>query len=223
MAKILTPFQKEFLKVFGESKLKNFFIWSGGTALSFYYLQHRLSEDLDFLSQELLPGDYFISEFLEITKKMNIEKIEERKQFNRHIFWIAKKKEVLKTEFVFYPFPFIDRPKKIKKFKIKIDSLKDILTNKTHALYERVEPKDVFDIYCILKEKKISFLQIFKWVKKKFGVEIDPVFFSAKCFEAASQLKDLRPIILKKDLFSLQEIQKFFQASAEKYLKKKIK
>ena len=49
---ILTPFQKQALKAIGESPLVDNFYLTGGTALSAFYLQHRLSEDLDFFSPD---------------------------------------------------------------------------------------------------------------------------------------------------------------------------
>lgn len=48
MAQILTPQQELALEAISQSNLAKQFYFSGGTALSHYYLQHRLSEDLDF-------------------------------------------------------------------------------------------------------------------------------------------------------------------------------
>jgi len=179
MLNLLSKFQQEVLKEVSNSEFGNLFVWSGGTALSYYYLQHRDSFDLDFMSQDLFPDDFMISEIKKIAEKLDVKKIEEQKSYNRFIFWITKN-DTLKLEFVFYPFPHIKKPKIIKGFNIKIDSIEDILTNKVHAAFERSEPKDVFDLYCIFKNKEIDFAIVFEWVKKKFGVEIDPVLFSSK-------------------------------------------
>lgn len=223
MPEILTNFQKELLKEIGKSKLSSFFIWFGGTALSYYYLQHRKSYDLDFLSKELLPDDYLLSQVNKIAENLKVKEIEEHKRFNRHEFWLKRGKENLKIEFVFYPFPDIKRPKNLEEFNIKINSIEDILASKTHAIFERTEPKDVFDFYCILQEKKIEFFSVFKWVKRKFGVEIDPVLFASKILEGASRLSEIRPIVLKKKFLNPNKMEKYFESKAEKYLKKKIK
>lgn len=220
--KILTDFQKGVLKEIGKSQLARFFVWSGGTALSFYYLQHRLSVDLDFMSQDLFRDESLLIELRKIAKVLDIKSIEEQKIFNRQEFWLKKNKETLKTEFVFYPFPFIKRPKRLKEFNIKIDSLEDMLTNKAHAAYERSEPKDIFDIYCILLTKKVSFLKIFKWVEKKFGVKIDPVLFTSNVLKGADRLEEIKPLILKRGFFKLSAIKDYFQREAEIYLKKRI-
>lgn len=219
---ILTNFQKEALKEVGKSELSRFFIWSGGTALSFYYLQHRLSVDLDFMSQDLFRDEYLLTEIGKIAENLGVRNIEEQKKFNRHEFWLKKGKEILRIEFVFYPFPRIKPPQKLKEFNIKIDSIEDMLTNKAHAAYERSEPKDIFDLYCILLIKKINFFRIFKWVEKKFGVKIDPVLFTSKALEGAEKLKEMRPLRPKKKFFKPSSIKIYFQKQAEIYLKKKI-
>lgn len=223
MPKILTGFQKKVLKEIGKSELSRFFIWSGGTALSYQYLHHRLSIDLDFMSQDLLPDEYLLGQIKKIAKNLRVKKIEEQKKFNRHEFWLKKNKETLRIEFVFYPFPYIKKPNKIKGFNIKIDSIEDILTNKVHTVYERTEPKDVFDFYCILQVKKVNFLKILKWVEKKFSVEIDPVLFISKAIQGADSLNKIKPLVFKKELFKPDKIKEYFQKEVENYLKRKIK
>ncbi len=220
--KILTVFQKNVLAEIGKSQLSRFLVWSGGTALAFYYLQHRFSSDLDFMSQELLRSDYLLIEIKNIAQNLQIQSIKSQKRLNRQEYWLQKKQEILKTEFVFYPFPFIKAPKKLKEFNLKIDSLEDMITNKVHAAYERSEPKDAFDIYCILQTRKIGFLQTFKWVKKKFGVEIDPVLFTSRLLQGVEKLEEIKPLVLKKEFFKVSAIQDYFQQEAKTYLRKKI-
>lgn len=222
MLEYLSNFQREILKEIGKSELSRYFVWSGGTALSYCYLQHRNSFDLDFMSIDLFPDDFMLAEIKKITKNAAVKKTEEQKIYNRHIFWLTKK-ETLKLEFVFYPFPNVKKPKMFKEFGIKVDSLEDILTNKAHAAFERTEPKDVFDFYSILKKKKVKFLTVFDWAKKKFGVEIDPVLFASKILEGAEKLSEIKPIVLKKDLYNPEKIKSFFEKEARHYLRKKIK
>jgi len=221
MPKFLSNFSKEVLKEIGKSELSKYFIWSGGTALAYWYLQHRKSFDLDFMSTDLFPDEFILSEIKKIANNLKTKKIEEQKIYNRYNFWFIKK-ETLKLEFIFYPFPNIRKTERLKEFGIKIDSLEDILTNKMHAVFERSEPKDVFDFYSIIKEKKIKFLTIFNWVNKKFGVEIDPVLFSSKVLEGADRLKEIKPMVIKKGLYKPENIRSFFEKEAQNYLKKKI-
>lgn len=223
MVEILTNFQKKVLKEIGKSELSSFFVWSGGTLLSYKYLFHRKSFDLDFFSQELFSGDFLLTHIKKIAQNLKIKKIKEYKKLNRHEFWLEGKKDILKIEFVFFPFAFIKKPNKIKELGVKGDSLEDILTNKIHAVFERSEPKDVFDIYCIFQKRKFKFLTVLNWIKKKFGVEIDPVFLTAKILEGTEKLDLIKPLILKKEFFQPQKIKKFFEKKVFGYLKKKMK
>lgn len=50
----LTPLQRRFLDAFSKTELTKDFFLTGGTALAHFYLQHRLSEDLDFFAE--VPG-----------------------------------------------------------------------------------------------------------------------------------------------------------------------
>ena len=221
MAKeILTPFQEEVVKKMGQSGLSSHFIWSGGTALSYQYLKHRKSYDLDFFSKDLFPDNYLLIQIKTIAKSLKIKKLEEQKKFNRQEFWLKKDNETLKVEFVFYPFPNIKKPRKVKKFNIKIDSLEDILTNKTHSIFERSEPKDVFDLYCILQKRKTKFSVILKWVEKKFGVEIDPVLWASEILRGAEKLDQIKPLIFKKELYHPNKIKNYFINQSTQYLHK---
>lgn len=123
----------------------------------------------------------------------------------------------------FYPFLDIRKSKRVKEFNIKINSIEDILTNKAHAIFERSEPKDVFDFYWILKKRKIKFPLVFRWVERKFGVETNPVLFVSKILEGVDRLDKIKPLILKKEFYIPSEIKNYFQKEAQNYLKRKIK
>jgi len=56
-----------------------------------------------------------------------------------------------------------------------------------------------------LQKQKIKFLLIFKWIKKKFGVEIDPVLLVSKILEGAKKLKEIKPLILKKEFYQTEK------------------
>ncbi len=62
---LLTPLQKEFMSVFSRIPDQEHFYLTGGTALSEFYLGHRLSFDLDLFTsdQEIItPVSYQIQE-----------------------------------------------------------------------------------------------------------------------------------------------------------------
>lgn len=217
---LLTSFQREWLAAIGGSELKKHLVWSGGTALNFAYETFRLSEDLDFLSRELLPGDYLLTHIRSLAKKLRVTKIEEQHKFNRHQIFVQRNKDSLKVEIVYYPFPPLRKPKLLGEFGLRVDALEDIAANKAHALFERVEPKDVVDVYVVLKKLKISIPALLKLTQKKFGTEIDPALFAAKALEVAEHLKSIRPLLLKN--ITAKEIKEFFQEQGARYLKKQL-
>lgn len=50
--RIFTKIQEDFIFEFSKTEFKEIFYLTGGTALSVFYLKHRLSEDLDFFTEE---------------------------------------------------------------------------------------------------------------------------------------------------------------------------
>jgi predicted nucleotidyltransferase component of viral defense system len=220
---ILNNFQAQTLKAASKSELSNYFYWSVGTALAYAYLQHRYSEDLDFLSEELLPDELVLALVKEISKQLNVDRTEQRKIYNRNEFIFFRKKQNLKLEFVYYPFINHKKPHILKEFGIKISSIEDIAINKVHALYERGEPKDVFDLYLILQKRKLTIRLLLRLVKEKFGTDIDYVQLNAQALKAIDRMKDIKPLMISKTLYKADEMRDFFQTEANKYLRKKVK
>lgn len=220
---ILNNFQKSALKELGKSELAKHFYWSGGTALAYGYLQHRFSEDLDFMSQELLPEDYLFQLVKNLSGNLKIKKIEQKKIYNRGEFIFYKNNQSLKLEFVYYPFKNYKKTRLLKEFNVRISSLEDIAINKIHALYERSEPKDIFDLYWILAKSKLNLKFLIKGVEKKFGVEIDLALFIVKTINTIEKLDGIQPLIFKKFLCQKEKMRKYFQNEANRYLKKYIK
>lgn len=211
---ILTKFQKEVLKIMGKNEFfRNNFYWCGGTALSYCYLKHRLSEDSDFFSKDLFAQEVLLKKFNEL----GLEKIGYFEKLNRQRFIVKRGKRNLQLEFVYFPFKPIGGLKLIKEFNIKINSLKDLAANKILAVYERHEPKDVFDIYFILHKKRFNLKKLLEDVNKKFGVEIDEADLAAKILRGVEELKKIKPLLLEeKDFY--KEIKDFFSEKASRYL-----
>ena len=94
--KILSPLQNKFIGLFAKNKiLTRRFYLTGGTALAAYYLQHRYSEDLDFFS--LGPIDILaLNIFLKESKsELQIEKTDFQQSFNRNLFFLHTKKDIV--------------------------------------------------------------------------------------------------------------------------------
>jgi len=113
---LLTIHQKRVLELIAsEDYFTTRFYFTGGTALSEFYLRHRLSEDLDFFSeyQEINPSA--ITRFIELhAKKLEIEKFDTRNVFGLWTFFLTfSDRETLKVDFSFYPFPRIEKGMKL--------------------------------------------------------------------------------------------------------------
>jgi len=137
----------------------------GGTALSLFYFNHRLSIDLDFVPIE---GD-------ETMHKEMLKGCLSKKGY-RTIIGAFKNQFIIQFEDVSTKIEIFKPNQKIKKVEKKIfggtellvASLEDILKMKIDAYKERKEARDAFDIYFILKSKEESLDELYSLLRK-FG------------------------------------------------------
>lgn len=214
--KILTHYQEKILNLISKEKpfAENFYL-TGGTALSAFYLKHRLSEDLDFFSEkefDVIVIDAFLKK---IRPDLNIKDIDYQKAFNRNIFMLRYPKETLKIEFTYYPFEQVEKPKLIGG--VRVDGLLDIAVNKVFSITQRTSARDFIDVYFILKKNKdITFDGLIKKARIKFDWHIDPLHLGTQ-LSKAKHARDL-PIMLEK--IDPQIWQDFFLNEARKLSKK---
>lgn len=99
---ILTECQKALLARFGASALREAFYVTGGTALSAFYLQHRLSEDQDFFTE----NDFGIEDILDFVKSLpGVQDTQYERKYDRRIFLLRyPNSHAMKVEFTRYPF-----------------------------------------------------------------------------------------------------------------------
>jgi predicted nucleotidyltransferase component of viral defense system len=207
---LLNKQQKEFLKFFScRPELYQRFYFSGGTALSEYYLQHRYSEDLDFFSEEeIIAAD--LNLFLTTHKSdFGAKQIQYQSSFNRNIFFLhyADNAE-LKLEFTYYPFTRIDKGLQIDN--IQIDSVLDIAVNKVFTLTQQVRGRDYFDIYMICQKYKFVFADLLKKARQKFDYPINYLELGKNLYKIKTFLDD--PILLKE--INRDNVEKYFLALA---------
>ncbi len=218
----LTPLQKETLILFSKSPLKDKFYWTGGTLLSFYYMHHRRSEDIDFFTNEKFNFEE-VNNFAESLKEpLHLKNIESNKIYDRWEFFL-KNKDKLKVEFVLYDHKRLKPTKKWRN--MQIDSLEDMATNKTMALIGRNDPKDLVDMYFILSKRKFRIQTLLKWVNKKFGVEMSQSTFWSEAFKSFKYLDRIKPLLLgnKKENGELvEEMKDYFISQSNGYLHKII-
>ena len=161
--RILTLSQVTFLREYVQSDLRNVFRLTGGTALSAFYLEHRISEDLDFFSSEKVAL-YSLERVLKAMECASI--ISYTKQFDRNLFHIElQDASFLKVEFTFYPLRSIEEPHTIEG--MRVDSFLDIVVNKLCAIADRLDVKDFVDLYWALKKGNLSLNRLLDLAEKK--------------------------------------------------------
>lgn len=208
---ILTSQQKLFFKVFSQNKnfSKNFYL-TGGTALAEFYIPYRLSEDLDFFSENEVDSKQILTFFASSKKILGYSKIDFNTSFNRNIFFLNFNKYQLKLEFTYFPFPQVEKAKIIEG--VKIDSITDIAVNKLFTIYQNPRSRDFMDLYMIQKKYKFRTDELLKKAKAKFDWHIDLLKLGSQ-FLLAKELKDYPKLIAKLD-------EKDWQSHFEKEAKK---
>lgn len=205
--------------IFDEVCLSNFlkknFYFTGGTTLSAVYLQHRLSEDLDFFSQEkfdTLPILNLITQWGQKHKfKTNYEEKEVVKIFNLEF----TDGEKLKVDFGYYPYKRLRKGKFIDA--VEVDSLFDIAVNKLQTIRQRSEVKDFVDLYFLLKE--FTVWDLMEGARVKFRMEPDPYLIAVDCLKSRN-FENL-PVMLKP--LSLDQLKAFYKDLAKQLGRKIIK
>jgi predicted nucleotidyltransferase component of viral defense system len=217
MAKtILNSFQQKTLEIFKNSVLVKQFYLSGGTALAEFYLQHRLSEDLDFFTKEELNLEELKKFINLVAKKTGIIEIKFQHGFGLYSFFLKDKKQLNKIDFGQYPFGPIE---KLNNFNgIYVESLYDIAVNKAQTIAFRPRLRDFIDLYFILQQKKDwTFQELLKKSFEKFEMKADDLQIGENLLEVKN-LADMPKMIKKVEL---SKVQYFFLGELNK-LKKEI-
>lgn len=204
MRTILTPFQKAILEEICKDKfIIDNFVFGGGTALSEFYLQHRLSEDLDFFTENEISFEKLRTSMDKIAKKLKIKSVEYREIQSAKVFFLKRGgKEVIKTDFNYFPYYHFERGKKYKN--LTVQSLADIATSKLDTILNRKQARDFVDFYFLQKEHPFSLEFLLKRIKEKFRWKVDPLYL-ASCFLKAENLQDYPKMIKtfsRKDMIS---------------------
>jgi len=218
MAKtILTPFQTKLLNILASDPyIAKRFYFTGGTVLSEFYLQHRLSEDFDLFSEREVYLPQIVSFLTKIKSKIGIIEREHRPFMGLHSFMLHLKGErKFKIDFNFYPHPRINIGKKYKN--LHIDSLYDIAVNKVHTMFMKPRARDFVDLYFIFRETDFKLERLILDAKAKFDWHIDPLLLGSQ-MRKVTILTDL-PKMLKP--FNVKDMEKFFLSLA-KNLENKI-
>lgn len=220
-----TALQKKIIDAFKSTDLARKFYLTGGTLLAVRYLGHRDSYDLDFFTGEPFTLAQVKKEIDTLVAVAKLKVTDVRHIADRWQWEVKKGSEHTKLELVWYNF----KPLKRHLFwqGIMVDSLDDIAANKMMALMERHEPKDIFDIYHIIKKTHWSFSRLSGLLKNKFGVAIVPQTFFADAEIALKRLEAIRGMLLIKKAQNqdkiLNDVRKYFHREARRFLHSQLR
>ncbi|OGX39314.1 MAG: hypothetical protein A3G91_04805 [Omnitrophica WOR_2 bacterium RIFCSPLOWO2_12_FULL_50_9] len=165
---LISPVQEKILQDFGKVKDSNQFYLTGGTALAYFYLNHRQSNDLDFFTSAEEIIDPFSRQ---LEKHLAAQGFESQRQRSFHFFVeliVSLKGETtlihlaLDSAFRFEPariFPGYPD--------LKVDGLTDIASNKLLALFGRAALRDFIDVYFLLQDRRFSREQLAEAARQK--------------------------------------------------------
>lgn len=215
---ILTKEQKVILDLISKDKYlaKNFY-FTGGTALSNFYLKHRYSNDLDFFSTNKIEQDIILTRIndwsLKYGFKIQSRFVEVVYRFNL----IFPSGADIKVDFGHYPYPQIEEGQRFNS--MAIDSLRDIATNKLTTVNQRTDIKDFVDLYFLLTEY-FTIWDLLYGFEVKFKNMFMDMLLLAEDFLKVDDFKDL-PKMIKP--LTLDELKKFFREKAMEIGKKAVK
>lgn len=189
---------------------------AGGTAI-FFYLNHRVSVDLDFFTEFNFTPEKLFFHLQQCFEKVSLEVLEDE----TIIAFLTDNK--IKFSMFHLPYPLIQNLH-FHNLEPGIDcplaSLEDIVAMKSIAIAQRGSAKDFFDLFCIIKHKHITFNDVFNFVKNKYNIDdsymyhlkISFVFFEDAEEEAKSIItldKKNNPQIMSAQLWN--EIKTFYK------------
>ena len=212
--RILTANQSDFLLEFAGSELKDVFRITGGTALSAFFLEHRLSEDLDFFSSEKI-SIHICEQFLSGLRCGSV--FSATRKFDRNIFLLKHKDgAMLKVEFTYYPLRNIEAVWDL--HGLRVDRFLDIVVNKLCAIADRVEAKDYLDVYWALEKSDYSLEELMVFAEKKCEIKGINHILKNRLLQIPEGI-DLLPLLVD---IKPQEVRSFFERSIREMVRREI-
>lgn len=165
---IISPIQETILKNFSQAIDSSHFYLSGGTALAYFYLRHRRSNDLDFFTATEEIVDPFSRSLEKVLRQYEMS-IERRRGAQSFVELYVQKKDQgtiihLGQDAAFRFEPTIEFPDYRG---LRVDSLKDIASNKLLALFGRAALRDFIDIFFLAGKGGFTQTTLIQDAKKK--------------------------------------------------------
>lgn len=204
---LFTSLQRKIFDYLAKDKaFTSQFYFTGGTALSAFYLRHRESEDLDFFSENDFDDSELEVLINDLSKALGF-RYQFTKRYKARIFEFADDEKLLiKLDFVHSPYKRIE--KGIVYEGVVIDSLRDIAANKLLTINQRIEVKDFVDLYFLLQE--FTVWDLIYGVEAKYRMELDRMLIALDFMKVEEF--DFLPRMLVP--LTVKELQNFFKKQA---------
>lgn len=158
----LTQLQKKVLSaLFNIADIRQYFYLTGGTALSVFYLRHRISDDLDLFTHsfEIEIASRMVEDAL-TREKLSFQSLRASPTFRRYVVDKNLQLDLVRdVDFRIGVPELIDG--------IMVDNVKNIAINKVLAIYSRFDAKDYVDLYFLYKDKPQDILGLIETAKNK--------------------------------------------------------
>jgi len=180
-------------------KDKGFYL-AGGSGLAFQ-IGHRISEDLDFFCSR----PFEVSSLLQSLKR----KVDQLQEILSEVQALIADLEGVRCSFFYYDVPLLFDLVSFQD--LNVADWRDILAEKFKTVAQRGSKKDFFDIFCVMRKKKVSLDEAVSIFKKRFqssGLNLYHVLRSLTYFEDADREPD--PKTMEGCDFSWEEVRSFF-------------
>ncbi|MBD3414794.1 MAG: hypothetical protein GF421_10235 [Candidatus Aminicenantes bacterium] len=205
-----SPVQREILlRLITHPTIRESFFLTGGTALSAFYLYHRVSDDLDLFS--LQSTDFSEIDFwIRSSWKGTCSKIKQGPDFLSFLI------EGTKVDFVIDDLSNKKNRERVefeKDQSLLIDNIDNIASNKLSCIVSRTEPKDFIDTYFLFDNyPDLNKEEIYKNAKSKDAIFDDPPTAAFQLEEGISFIKENPSLMpeLKREV-NIKDVIQFFE------------
>lgn len=163
--------RKILIKLSESGDVSKHFFLTGGTALSVFYLHHRISEDIDLFTIDIIN-------FSEILLWIRSVWPDSHVLIRSSQYFLSLSIKDVRVDFVHDPLSMkIDRHIFTWRngMSLAIDNIKNIASNKLCTLVSRTEPKDFVDFYFLFKKcSTIELKDVLLNAKRKEAIFDDP-------------------------------------------------
>ena len=192
----------EFLKSFF-NLTKSFFL-TGGNALSLYYFNHRMSEDLDCFTTEREEFEHLSGILDEVCKITGINLKSERVFPNFRRYLLSKNEESILVDFVYEPVRQIYPEKKIING-VRVDVPEEMTINKLCALLGRSDFKDLVDLFYLQKSGFCAIDYVAKAEEKEGGLNSATLAYVLRGMGISKMPENLKKSVSPEELEKFKE------------------